>query len=327
MHKLFSIFSFLAATVTARNLNILTQSNSTIYAESKACSDAFGFYFALTNNVLQVMINGTNIGSCPEQFMIMPQLLLEYNSTIDANSTQSRYGFMSKSGDITDWGKGLVATKYQSQGQKKNVDVWMISANWTNPSNSDGGKTDAPKFHARMYIASGATTFEGMELTDNAIQIVYSILDYPFKLKSSSLGYNQIVLSASNITTTNNTEIINTGCFGGGLRINSTCLVDGKAQNVTIAPYDNTSIDIIAGNSTDINVASWAKQSIFLGFNNSGEAKNVTFEQRLAINVTNLNCDKNLFFQSAALMNAPSIWMALFIVFVTMAVTLPIVLL
>jgi hypothetical protein len=297
MLKLLTVLPLLAY-AAARELQMVTNNNSTVYAESKKNHETIGYYFALTNNVLSVMINGTTTARLlpqePAGYMIMPQLLLEYNQTMNANKTESRAGFMFKQGAIAHWGKGLVATKYESRGaDNSTVDVWQVSANWTNSYAPDGKNTTVPKFHALMYIASAPTKFEGYNLTDDAITVRFSILEYPFMLNNSTLALNQLALSEiSGITAVNGTIAENPILYGANLRIEKTALVDGKPQNITIAHYNNEAIGIIAGNSTRLNVTSWEKESFLLSFANSYNAKNVTFNQRLGINMTNCDCKK-----------------------------------
>lgn len=295
MLKLLTVLPLLAY-AAAHDLQMVTNNNSTVYAESKNNDETIGYYFALTNNVLSVMINGTTTSQLfpqePAGYMIMPQLLLEYNQTMDANKTESRAGFMFKQGDIAHWGKGLVATKYESRGaDNSTVDVWQVCANWTNSYAPDGKNMTVPKFHAMMYIASAPTKFGGYNLTDDAVTVRFSILEYPFMLNNSTLALNQLALSeTSGITAINGTTAEDPILYGGNLRIEKTALVDGKPQNITIAHYNNEAIDIIAGNSTRVNVTAWEKESLLLSFANSYNAKNVTFNQRLGINMTNCNC-------------------------------------
>ncbi|PJF18881.1 hypothetical protein PSACC_01294 [Paramicrosporidium saccamoebae] len=318
MLKLLTLLPLLAY-AAARDLQMVTNTNSTVYAESKHNAETIGYYFALTNNVLSVMINGTTTAQLipqePVGYMIMPQLLLEYNQTMDANKTESRAGFMFKQGDIAHWGTGLAATKFESRGaDNSTVDVWQVSANWTNSYAPDGKNTTVPKFHALMYIASAPTKFEGHNLTDDAITIRFSILEYPFMLNNSTLALNQLALSESaGITAINGTSADGPSIYGGNLRVDKTALVDGEKQNITIIHYNNEAIDIVAGNSTRVNVTSWTKESLLLSFANSYNAKNVTFDQRLGISMSNCDCEQNANSENSANLMTSSTMLTVFV--------------
>jgi hypothetical protein len=164
--------------------------------------------------------------------------------------------------------------------------VWQIKAEWSNPE----AKNKKPKFNAMMYFASAATDFQGKRLSPNAINVRYSIMNFPFKYKNSTLGLNELLLSSGNMTTnlfSNSTNDKDDEDFGS-LRVNRTALVDGKKQRLVIDHYDNSSIDIVAGNSTAVDVADFDKQSVLLSVRNVSGAKNVTIDQRLSLNVTAL---------------------------------------
>lgn len=281
----------LLALATARDIDMVTNTNSTIYAESKTGQDTIGYYFALDQNVLSVMVNGTlNNGDVePAAVMIIPNLLLEYNKTIGPNDTTSVFGFLDKpSGMIGDWGKGLTAKKFTSKllnQTDEDVDVWQIQAEWKNPEDKKG----RPKFNAVMLFSSGPTNFQGHRLAPNLIDVRYSILNYPFSMKDSVLALNQIVLSQGGIHELFNDTDVGEGDLGS-LRVNRTALVDGKKERLDVAQYNNTNveIDIVVGNSTSVNVTSFEKESLLFTFRNSNNAKNVTMDQRIALNITNL---------------------------------------
>ncbi|PJF18884.1 hypothetical protein PSACC_01293 [Paramicrosporidium saccamoebae] len=280
----------LLAFVSARNITIVTKTNSTFYAESETKKDTIGYNFAINQNVLSVMLNATESAENidPVSYMIIPNLLLEYNSTENANSTDSIFGFQDKNSVVGSWGKGLSATKYKSKALNgtESVDVWQVRAEWSNPN----AKNKKPKFNALMYFSSAATEFHGKRLSPNAINIRYSILNYPFKYQNSTLGLNELVLSKGNIATnlfSNSTDDNGDGDYGS-LRVNRTALVDGKKKHLVVDHYDGSSIDIVAGNSTNIDLSEFDKQSVLFSVRDVSGAKNVTIDQRLSLNITAL---------------------------------------
>lgn len=287
------------------SVKLVTNSSDEIYIENDSRDGKVGYSFALFQNVLTVELNGTvpvccNKASTPASLVIMPNLLMEFNGTVNANSTTSVYGFLDKANNNTDWGTGLSAVKSQSKGSSgnSNVDVWTVTGEW---KNREGGK---PKFRAQMYFSSAPTTYQNMSLDAHSILVRYSILEFPYKLRNSSVGYEQIVLSrtaADNVTISQLTDGTTDGLVTY-LRVNETAIVDGQPQSVSIGNLNVTgeSLSITAGNSTRLNITEYEVGSLFLSFSNSSQAKNITFDQRLALNISELRSHNDVTAQNSA---------------------------
>lgn len=304
-------------------IKLVTNTSDTVYFEDNGRDAKIGYSFSLHQNVLSVELNATvSSGGCcgnnnstePASLIIMPNLLLEFKDPINSNSTKSAYGFLDKANNNTDWGKGLSASKYQSKDLKgkSGVDVWRVKADWKNP---DGGK---PKFSAQMYFASAPTQYQNMSLNAHSILVRYSILDFPYKMSNSSVGYEQIILESSamnNVTIANLTEPKKEDGLITFLRVNKTALIDGKPQKINIGSLNTTeeALSIMAGNSTEVDISQYQIGELFLEFANSSNAKNITFDQRLVLNVTELRAQSNVTAQNSAskLAGPASIWIQL----------------
>lgn len=310
-------------------IKLVTNTSDTVYFEDSSRDATIGYSFSLHQNVLSVELNatassssspsgccnGNGNGAEPASLIIMPNLILEFQKPINTNSTKSAYGFLDKANNNTDWGKGLSATKYQSKGSKgnSNVDVWRVVADWKNPDN--GGN---PKFSAQMYFASAPTQYRNMSLNAHSILVRYSILDFPHKLSNSSVGYEQIILERStteNVTIANLTDPKKEDGLITFLRVNKTALIDGKPQKINIGQLNTTeeALSIMAGNSTEVDISQYQIGELFLEFANSSNAKNITFDQRLVLNLTELRAQSNVTAQNSAnkLAGPASIWIQL----------------
>lgn len=275
---LVSTFAALLATIEAtRSIRIKAEGNDDIYLESSQANNTVGYRFMLYQNVLSVMVNASNSKGTvsPATYAVAPSLILEYNKTIDRGATKSIYGFMNKANANRDWGQGLHLVR-------RNRDVIEIHGNWTSPDNN------RLKFHARMFIASRNTTYAGFNLVPDEITMLFSILDYPHSIAGSTLAFDQLLLSGvklKNLTLDNAFEL--NSANAASLFINNTALVDGKAEAVSGGVIGNDQeISITAGNSTSLNITGLSVQDILLSFSNSTRAKNVTFQQRLYVNMS-----------------------------------------
>lgn len=309
--------SALLATVSAK-IRLVTNSSDHLYFDNEQSEQTMGYSFSLYQNVLSVELNATanekdNDRTRPAALIIMPNLMLEFNDTIAANDTTDVYGFLSKANANANWGKGLTATKHDADGSE----VWEIEAQWKNP---EGGR---PRFAAFMYLSSEEINYQNMTLGPHSIMLKYSILDYPFKMTNGTLGFDQITLGQSvnrtassdgNNTSSNRGTVWSNGTIVNltsehtendifNLRVNTTALVDGKPQTVFVGALNSTTeeLSIMAGNSTRVNVTDYEVGSVFLGFAHSDKAKNVTFYQRMGLNVTVLRGQNNTEAQNAGI--------------------------
>lgn len=323
--------STLLSLALAGQIKLVKNSTDDLYFEHKAQDGTIGYSFSLYQNVLSVQLNATeacqSCGSSPASLIIMPDLLLEYNNQTGANSTTRVYGFLNKANANTDWGKGLSASTVQGKALNgsETVEVWHVNATWKNP---EGGR---PEFGAHMYFASKPAEYQNMTLNAHSILVRYSILNFPFNMTNSSLGYEQVVLAksgAGNLTIANLTNPQDDGAITY-LRVNTTALIDGSAQNFTVSQLNNTaeSLSILVGNSTRLNVTGYEPHALFFGFNNSYNAKNVTFDQRLVLNMTEYKQKRNPQAYNAATSSTSSVWFALGALMSSLAVLVPALLL
>lgn len=328
--SLYLASSLLLSLALAGKVKVAKNTTDDLYFENQDRDGTIGYSFSLFQNVLSVELNATqNCESCggkPASMIIMPELLLEYNNATSANSTTNVFGFLDKSNANKDWGNGLSASKLQGKainGSEK-VDVWKVEAAWKNP---EGKK---PEFGAHMYFAAAPAEYQNMTLNAHSILVQYSILNFPFNMTDSSIGFEQLVLTnsaAANLTVANITNVDADESITY-LHINTTALVDGAAQNITIGSLNNTAatLSIEAGNSTRLNLTDYEINAIFLGFNNSFDAKNVTFNQRLVLNMTEFKEKRAAHAYNAATTVSPG-WFTLGMLLSSLAILVPAVLL
>lgn len=269
--------SLLVASEASRSITIKAENSSDIYVESSQTNSTVGYRFLLYHNVLSVVVNASNSRGTvsPATYMVLPSAMLEYNSTIKPSDTKSIYGFLNKANNNSNWGEGLRLAR-------RNRDVFEITGNWTSPGNGN------PKFHARMFVAARNTTYAGLNLTPDEIAMFFSILDYPHELRNSTLAFDQLLVSGAklrNLTLSNAIELSSENA--ASLFINNTALVDGRVEPLSGGVIANgEDFGITLGNSTSLNVTGLSVQDILLKFGNSSRAKNVTFQQRLHVNMS-----------------------------------------
>lgn len=316
----------LFALATARDLSFKTKNSNEMYVESTANNNTIGYSFSLYQNVLSVQINATLTGvkhALPNTFIVMPNLILEYNDMSPANSTQSIYGFLDKANDNKDWGNGLTATKHTSKATNSTNDaeVWEFAAKWTNP---DGNR---PEFQTYMYITSEDTEFDELKLTTNAISMRFSILNFPFSLENSTLALNQLILTEAgvnkNVDNQFNHDLNSYGAENlGALHINRTAFLDGDEGMTFLNVLDNSNNQIVAGNSTSLGIENFTVDNVLVSFSNSSGAQNVTFQQRLALDLSQLRTGMRA--ANAAANHGMSWWTSMLVLVSMLAVMLPI---
>lgn len=275
LSALVSLFVAIEASRTTSTKTV--ESSNNIYFESKRNNNTVGYRFMLSHNALSIMVNASTSKGVvvPATYIVAPNLILEYNNTLRPNSTKSIHGFIDKSNNNSDWGEGLRLVRHDRG-------VVEIDGNWTSAGNR------SLKFHTRMFVAPRNTTYAGLNLISDEVTMLFSILDYPHALSNSTLAFNQLLISGAklrNITLQNALDLSSENA--ASLFINNTALVDGKVEAVSggvIASGQN--LDVIAGNSTLANITGLNVQDILLSFGNSSRARNVTFQQRLYVNMS-----------------------------------------
>lgn len=286
--------------VDAGSINTVNNNATDIYLESKNQGTTVGYRFSLSSNILSVTMNASNSNSSGElvRYAILPSLMFEsasapfFNTTVNYTNTVN---MMDKSSQYKNWGNGLKVNKSGS--------VYEISGTWTNPGNNH-----KPQFGAKMYIAENGTTYNGMKLDPNEIAMEFSILNYTYELSNTSLSYSQFVFSKQGFNPTSNSSQYSDG-MATILYVNNTALVDGRSQPVNVTGGQDALDTNPRNYSTIFNLTGQVGQEMRFYFSNSNGAKNVTFGERLQLNVSALNSISKMEENAASVYKAPA-WIA-----------------
>lgn len=261
----------LCSTITVR-----TNTTSNVYITVPSGDVTVGYTFLLEQNVLTVRLNATKGSSrvFDATFAILPNYFLEYNETYTIQKTSNVRSFLDFTSNSADWGAGLILSK-------RTANVYQVQSTWTDPARRP------LKFATNLYMSNTVTKYQGIDLKPYEIAIFFSILDFPFILENSALGYNQILLTGRQLqNSTYRSSILLSSGEISSLLLDTTALVDGNDRSVSQTTIENGTSKVLVSGARNIDVFGLKDSEILLTFDDSYNAKNVTFQQRLLFNTS-----------------------------------------
>lgn len=271
---------YLAVVSCQRSIKVVRETPEEIYIESSAPGNTLGFLFGIKFGTLIVQAKAMqgNTTIRPSIFTILPNLLLEYNSSRPVTTSISIYTFLNFSNGEQNWGKGLALLKPTDF-------IYEVQGNWTHSSRQ------SLKFHTRMIMCTRPSLYQGQKLVPNEIRLIFSVVDFPSILVNSTLAYDQILLTGAALR---NQSLEQTYRYTSGgaasLSINEAALVDGIPHAVIPGHIrDQNYWEPLLNNATAAKfAANLTVSDVLVGFAGSKQARNVTFFQRLAVNVSSI---------------------------------------
>lgn len=266
------------------SIEVVSEEPDFIYLRQDNGTTAVGYTFSLVKGTIMIKMNASdppNTTYKPATYAVLPNLIMEYNASMPIETSHSVYSFLHFLNDTNPWSGGIKL-------RRPDDGLYQISAIWTNLAKK------TLKFHTSMLVAEKAVKFGGLNLQPNEIHITFTITDYPYILQESTLAFDEILLTGAAVTnsTTPDTFVI-TSDGATSLYVNRTALVDGKRERVIFGKTrDETYWQRSLRNSTN-SVSGLNVQDLLLGFENSRRARNVTFFQRLALNVAKVKAQDN----------------------------------
>lgn len=254
-------------------VEILKNTTNYIVLSSTDGDASTQYGFSLQKNTLMVRVNAS-IGSerlPASDFAILPNVLIETNSSVPPEESTSVRGFLNFESFDKDWNSGLLLTL-------RNNDVYEINGSWNSPTNR------SLNYRVQMYVTSRATVYQGIRLNPNEITWISNIVNFPHRLQDSFLAVDEIFLSSVLLTKdkTSTAYIFSSGNVTK-LYINTTALIDGKENDILIADIrpDNLWSHIEGGTNSTRNFSGRNVDDALIIFLGSRDARNITFQQRL----------------------------------------------
>lgn len=257
-------------------ITVRTNTTSEVYITVPSGDATLGYTFLLEQNVFTVRLNATKNSSrvTNATFLITPNYFLEYNQTYTIQKTSSVRSFLDFRSNEADWGAGLVLSR-------RTADVYQLQSVWTDPARKP------LKFIINCYMSNTVTKYQGIDLKPYEVAMFFSIVDFPFILEQSALGYNQILLTGQPIqNSTYRSSIVLSSSTASSLTMDTTAIVDGKDQPVSQTVIENGTPRMLISGSKNTDIFGLRDSEVLLTFGNSYRAKNVTFQQRLLYNTS-----------------------------------------
>lgn len=233
---------------------------------------------SLQQNTLLTGMNFTLNGEFfePPSFGIIPNVLIEINNTIPLLNSTSVRGFLDFTSWSGDWGEGLVL-------KQATPSVYKISGSWYSRTATH------LNFRVTMLIASKPTVYEGFSLQPQQLFMIYTIVNFPFRLLNSRLSLDQIILTgekATNYTLPN--YFVFTSNKLTSLYVNKTAIVDGIRRTVSLSKIRISSLWSKLRYSSTTRTRNLSGRNVddfVLIFDHSNNAKNITIQQVLKSNI------------------------------------------
>lgn len=276
---------YLAVASGQRSIKVVRETPEEIYIESSAPGNTLGFLFGIKFGTLMVQTKAMqgNTTIRPSIFTVLPNLLLGYNSSQPVTTSKNLYSFLNFSNGDQNWGRGLALLK-------PNDFIYEVQGNWTHASRR------SLRFHTRMIMCTRPSLYQGQKLTPNEIRLIFSVVDVPTIVPSSTLAYDQILLTGASLT---NRSLEQSYRYTSGgitsLSINEAALIDGIPHAVVPGHFrDQNHWKRLVENATAADfAANLTISDVIIGFASSRGARNVTFFQRLTVNVSSIQGQGN----------------------------------
>lgn len=277
---LWTLLLYIAVVACQRSIHVVRESSEDIYIESRAPDNTLGFLFDLRFGTLVVQAKAMhgNTTVQPSIFTVLPNLLLEFNGSTSVGTSKSVYTFLNFSRESRNWGNGLVLLK-------RSDSVYEVQSNWTHITKRE------LTFRTRMLMCTRPVLYQGFKLLPNEIRLVFTVLDYPYILERSTLACDQLLLTGAPLTNRTLDQAIMYSSGGvTDLFINEAALVDGVPHAVIPENirFQNYWKDFIQDSSAANFAGKLIPSDILFSFAGSRQAKNVTFLQRISINVSSI---------------------------------------
>lgn len=262
---------------SSAGLEVLKNTTNHIILSATDGDAKIQYSFSLQRNTFMVRMN-VSIGSerlPASDFGILPNVFIEANSSVLPEESTSVRGFLHFESFDKDWNSGLILSQ-------RNNDVYEIDGSWNSPTNR------SLNYRFQMYVTSRATVYRGIRLNPNEITWISTIVDFPYRLKDSFLALDEIFLSEVPLTNgTTSAAYVFSSDNVTQLYINTTALIDGRNEDILIANIrpDSFWSHFEGGTNTTRNLSGRNVDDALIIFLGSRDAKNITFQQRLAYNL------------------------------------------
>lgn len=250
----------------ARNVQPMIVSDNLVVYNSTTKSDTIYFSYLQYNGIPSVRIQA-NTTKRTADFRLIFVRLIEFSPEIPIGSSNSTYEFEGKGA----WSP-IKVSQFTETYNKKTVNILRMNSTFVHCDF---------QFNLNLFTSDRACFYGSYNLDPDAVYIVPTIINFPYKYQNSSVAIEQIVASSDSGQVSSFLNVLESP-FLGSLVISPNAYDTTLGQvPVVVSDFNQVDFTVNTGNKTRES----EYQQMYVGIGSTQQPKNVSLEEKFSVNL------------------------------------------